>query len=130
VQTLAPNHDAVVQPLRYQRSDTRWLIGDSWTQLEDSVRDLLRSRNLPESVLPRRASGLARALTELNLLTSDQIELFQDLRNLSIRAANDPNLEPSIEAAVNFVQAADQLRMVVERTTYPSQVASIDQSAV
>jgi len=69
-------------------------------------------------------------LTELKLLDPDQIDLFQDLRNLSIREASDPNLEPSIEAAVNFIQATDQLRMaVVERTTNPSQVASIDQSA-
>jgi len=130
VQTPAPNHDAVVQPLTFPHSDTRRLIRDTWTELEDSVRDLLRSRNLPESVLPRRASGLARALTELKLLDPDQIDLFQDLRNLSIREASDPNLEPSIEAAVNFIQATDQLRMaVVERTTNPSQVASIDQSA-
>jgi hypothetical protein len=108
------DYNAVLRPPRLPRSDTRWLIADSWYQLENSVRDLLRSRNLPESLLPQRATGLARALTELKVLAPDQSNLFLDLRRLSIQAANDPRLEPSAEAALNFVQSADQLRMEVE----------------
>jgi hypothetical protein len=57
-------------------------------------------------------------LTELKVLAPDQSDLFLELRRLSIQAANDPLLEPSAEAALNFVQSADQLRVEIERTSH------------
>lgn len=130
--------DARLPPPLVPYNDTRRQVVNAWVQLEDAVRDLLRSRNLPESTLPRRAPGLARALAELKLLTSAQIDWFLDLRQLSIRAANDPDLDPSDEATQNFIQSADELRALVEHAarngnasdSFPAQGTALDPGMV
>lgn len=67
---------------------------------------------MPDVSSPVRA---LRELTQIKMVTSEDIALFHDLRGLRNQATHASDFHPSFEAVVNYLRLADTLRSRFEK---------------
>lgn len=87
----------------------RAAILEAWQGIEFSARRAALQRAgspIPDMSSPLR---LIRALTQLELLSSEDVALFNDLRGLRNQAIHSPDFSPSFEAVSTYLQLAQSL---------------------
>lgn len=92
----------------------RGALLDAWIQVQDSAIRLVRARFPDRSVSQLNDTNhLVAALRDTGELTTEQIALFEDLRNLRNVAAHSAHLPLSDIDAIKYVASAASLRKLI-----------------
>jgi len=94
----------------------RSAILEAWQGVEAATLRVLDHKGIFVQV--REASSplaVIRALSRENLLGSDEISLYHELRSLRNQAVHSPEFSPTVEAALNYIELASGLRVSLER---------------
>ncbi|MEO5716794.1 MAG: hypothetical protein ABIT37_25165 [Luteolibacter sp.] len=88
----------------------RGAVISAWLQIERLVDEVMESRGIPTSY-PNRRSPLTsiREIERAQILTSDYIALFHDLRVLRNEAAHSRDFDPSPESVLRYLQLSSNL---------------------
>lgn len=109
----APENSRVeVVPISLQ--NPRATILEAWLKVEDAARKLASAQGIPPSMASVRPPALIKAIEEKGGLTTEQIELFRELRRLRNESAHSGDFSPSAESVVNYVSLAHGLAAAIE----------------
>jgi len=92
----------------------RAAILEAWQGIEFAARRTVLQRAgspIPDVTSPMR---VLKELTQLQLLSPEDIALFHDLRGLRNQATHAPDFNPSYEAVSNYLQLAGSLQARLE----------------
>jgi hypothetical protein len=93
----------------------RAAVLEAWQGVEFAARRAVLKHAgspIPDVSSPLR---VLRELTQLQLLSSEDIALFQDLRGLRNQATHSPDFNPSYEAVASYLQLAGALQARLEK---------------
>lgn len=116
---------AVAEPLTPQRAmllelvevNPRSAILEAWRGVENEALRVIDRRGM--YVRPKEANSpnaVIRTLAKENVLSSDEVALFHDLRALRNLAAHADDFSPTLDAALNFIDLAGRLQTALQRT--------------
>ncbi|MBI2361382.1 MAG: hypothetical protein HYV04_21145 [Deltaproteobacteria bacterium] len=110
--TTSPEQQKLLQ---LAEVNPRSAIIEAWRGLEFAARKLLESQD-PSLTLPEFQPPIAlrRALNRLEVLTRDEMGLFNDLRSLRNQAVHQDNFAPSYESVLNYIDLAVRLRSAID----------------
>jgi len=110
--TTSPEQQKLLQ---LAEVNPRSAIIEAWRGIEFAARKLLESRD-PSLTLRELQSPIAllKALNRLEVLTRDEVALFNDLRSLRNQAVHQDNFAPSYESVLNYIDLAVRLRSAIE----------------
>lgn len=110
--TTSPEQQKLLQ---LAEVNPRSAIIEAWRGIEFAARKLLESRD-PSLTLREHQSPIAllKALNRLEVLTRDEVALFNDLRSLRNQAVHQDNFAPSYESVLNYIDLAVRLRSAIE----------------
>jgi hypothetical protein len=102
------------------RLHPRSAILEAWLGVETAVRQAAL-QNVVSSPAPDVSSPLKslRELVGIGALSQEDVALFHDLRGLRNQAAHAEAFEPSLDAALEYVHLASQLRSRLEKLADP-----------
>ena len=93
----------------------RAAVLEAWQGVEFAARRAVLQRAgspIPDVSSPLR---VLRELSQLQLLSPEDVALFQDLRGLRNQATHSPDFNPSYEAVSNYLQLAGALQARLEK---------------
>lgn len=93
----------------------RAAVLEAWQGVEFAARRAVLQHAgspIPDVSSPLR---ILRELTQLELVSSEDIALFQDLRGLRNQATHSPDFNPSYEAVASYLQLAGGLQARLEK---------------
>ena len=118
--TAAKVPDAVSKEFLVQLAalHPRSAILESWIRVEAAARAVLSRRAAPAATggyIP--AARLAEPLAQQDVITQGQVTLFHELRRLRNEVAHAPTFEPTVDAAMAYVDLAVFLQGHLEGQT-------------
>lgn len=108
---------AKVEVIPISLDNPRATVLEAWLKVEDAARKLAFAKGIPPSMTSVRPPALIKAIEEKGGLTTEQIELFRELRRLRNESAHSGDFSPSAESVVNYVSLAHGLAAAIERLT-------------
>jgi len=91
-------------------NNPRAAILEAWLRVEGSAHRLSYYSRLTPPSLPRNTTNILRSIAKNDLVSSEDIALFNDLRGLRDQAVHDMEFRPSPDSAIQYVQLADGLQ--------------------
>ena len=101
--------------LQLVQVNPRSAVLEAWRGIEDAAVRVIQNKAL--FVPPREAySPLAviRTLNKENVLSSEEVSLYHELRSLRNQAAHAQDFSPTTDAALSYIELASGLRRVLE----------------
>jgi hypothetical protein len=105
------------QALELAQISPRAAVLDAWQNVEFAARRAVLHH--AGSPIPDVSTALRviRELSQMDLLSEEQVALFHELRGLRNQATHAPDFSPSLEAAINYVKLAASLESHLEGLT-------------
>ncbi len=94
----------------------RSAIVEAWRGVEEAALCLVQSKGLYVCERDARSAfAVIRAIGSANVLSSEDLALYHDLRALRNQAAHATNFTPTTDAALSYVGLAGRLRGSLEQ---------------
>ena len=121
-QQPSPNPDPKSLPerqklLQLADIDLRSAVIEAWHCVEFAARRVVEARD--PSITARElqsSSALLRSLNRYEVLSRDEVTLFNELRALRNQAVHMPEFSPAYDAVLKYIDLALQLKSVLERS--------------
>ena len=95
----------------------RAAILEAWVRLEKAARHLAFEHRLFEPSQGHNISAITRALAKSNLVSGEDLSLFNELRNARNYAVHEITFSPSPESVLNYTQLAAELEERLRNVT-------------
>lgn len=118
LQPVVRSQDATTQRqklLQLIEVNPRSAVIEAWQCVEFAARRFLQSQNgsITERE-PQSPVALLRGLNRYEVLTRDEVALFNDLRSLRNEAVHRSEFVPTYESVLNYIDLAARLQAVIE----------------
>lgn len=101
--------------LQLAEINPRSAVIEAWQDVEFAARRFLQSQSAPITERePQSPVALLRGLNRYEVLTRDEVALFNDLRSLRNEAVHRSEFVPTYESVLNYIDLAARLQTVIE----------------
>lgn len=101
--------------LRLVQVEPRAAVMEAWRGIEQAASVVIRDKGIYVPDRDARSPyAVIRALARDEILNSEEVALYHDLRSLRNQAAHAPEFAPTVDAALSYLELAAGLRQKLE----------------